>query len=573
MSSLLDSPLILPPMPGRSASSKMATPELRCEVLILLANVPRAGRTAERLEAELARVRSFVESGRRLVWSLRAAFSDHAYEAAAELAEHHPAVVHVRNCGEPGALLLDAAADPEGAAEPLARLFAAPDRPVDCVILENCFTLARADVLADHVGAVTGINGRFVNQFLSTFYARLWVGGPYYQFFESARWSFFHHHPETAEANLEERPRFVTRDTTALEAGWVGGLSTPPGVGIAGPFQPIVPDERAVAYPLWYGTNRKPVDLSDPSKGYSSERDDRVHFGICTVVVPKSHKIGSLGASFWRRLLTLGADGRLKLEPGSLQALAEEIYWAGIRAELETRAADERASVLFIHGYNVSFEYAALRAAQLGVDLKVAGIMAFFSWPSKGRLAGYLADDASIDASEGAITDFLARLVETVGGRRVHVIAHSMGNKGLLRAMNRLFDNVARRTRVQFGQIFLAAPDVDCDLFRQLASVYAKLATRTTLYVSAKDMALASSGILRDYERAGYTPPVTIVPGIDTVETSRIDLSFLGHGYFADARSLLQDMHTLLQQDAPPERRFGLTQATVDGLHYWVIGS
>lgn len=551
-------------------------PEPRCAVLILLANLPGAGRTAECLEDELARVRSFMEQtvqGARLVWSLRAAFGDHPDEVAPQLAEHHPAVVHVRNCGDPSAPLLGTASDPEDAAEPLARLFAAADRPVDCVVLENCFTLARADVLANHVGAVTGINGRFVQQFLSTFYARLRVGGPYYQFFDSAHWSFFHHHPETAEANFEERPRFVTRDTTALEAGWVGALGVPPGAGVAGPFERIVPDERAVAYPLWYGTNRKPVDPSDPAKGYSSERDDRVHFGTCTVVVPRSHKIGSLGAAFWKRLLTLRADGRLKLEPGSLRTLAEQDYWARIRAELKTRAADERASVLFIHGYNVSFEYAALRAAQLGVDLKVAGIMAFFSWPSKGRLAGYLADDASIDVSEGAITEFLVRLVETVSDRRVHVIAHSMGNKGLLRAMNRLFDDVARRTRVQFGQIFLAAPDVDRDLFRQLASVYAKLATRTTLYVSAKDKALASSGILREYERAGYTPPVTIVPGIDTVETSSIDLSYLGHGYFADARSLLQDMHTLLQQDAPPERRFGLKEATAEGLRYWVISS
>jgi len=30
---------------------------------------------------------------------------------------------------------------------------------------------------------------------------------------------------------------------------------------------------------------------------------------------------------------------------------------------------------------------AAIRAAQIGCDLKVPGITAFFSWPSKGRLS------------------------------------------------------------------------------------------------------------------------------------------------------------------------------------------
>jgi len=34
-----------------------------------------------------------------------------------------------------------------------------------------------------------------------------------------------------------------------------------------------------------------------------------------------------------------------------------------------------------------------------------------------------------------------------------------------------------------------------------------------------KDKTLASSGILHDYPRAGFTPPVTTVDGIDTVDT------------------------------------------------------
>jgi hypothetical protein len=61
---------------------------------------------------------------------------------------------------------------------------------------------------------------------------------------------------------------------------------------------------------------------------------------------------------------------------------------------------------------------------------------------------------------------------------------------------------------------------------------------------------------------------------IDTIETSAVDLSFLGHGYLASARDLLQDMYTLLLRDnLPPPERFGFDeQAAPGGLPYWSIG-
>jgi esterase/lipase superfamily enzyme len=40
-----------------------------------------------------------------------------------------------------------------------------------------------------------------------------------------------------------------------------------------------------------------------------------------------------------------------------------------------------------VHGYNVSFDDAALRTAQLAYDLTFDCPAAFFSWPSKGTEA------------------------------------------------------------------------------------------------------------------------------------------------------------------------------------------
>ena len=75
------------------------------------------------------------------------------------------------------------------------------------------------------------------------------------------------------------------------------------------------------------------------------------------------------------------------------------------------------------------------------------------------------------------------------------------------------------------------------------------------MYVSSNDLALNSSGIIHAHPRAGYTPPVTVVHGIDTIEVSEIDLTFLGHGYVAEAREVLTDMHALMSSNQSPDSR------------------
>jgi esterase/lipase superfamily enzyme len=250
------------------------------------------------------------------------------------------------------------------------------------------------------------------------------------------------------------------------------------------------------------------------------------------------------------------------------------LYWSGLAGSLAPLPIEERHAVVFIHGYNVSFDDAALRAAQIGFDLGIEGVMAFFSWPSKGTLGGYPADEASIEASEDLIADYLVDVGQRSGASALHVIAHSMGNRGLLRAINRIAADSAKRAGIPFGQFLLAAPDVDRDVFLRMSSAYRQVAQRTTLYVSTRDRAIEASKWLHDYSRVGLVPPVAILPGIDTVEVQNVDLSLIGHGYVAEARGVLSDMHSLIRRDVPPDERFGLRPSdTETGQRYWIIGA
>ena len=117
-----------------------------------------------------------------------------------------------------------------------------------------------------------------------------------------------------------------------------------------------------------------------------------------------------------------------------------------------------------------------------------------------------------------------------------------MGNCGLARAASRVLADAGGR----FGNIILAAPDIQPKLFRELAESYPAIAAHTTVYASPRDLALRASKWYQDAPRAGLTPPITTVPGIGTVQVTQFNLLDLGHGYWASAREVMTDMYQLL---------------------------
>jgi esterase/lipase superfamily enzyme len=319
-------------------------------------------------------------------------------------------------------------------------------------------------------------------------------------------------------------------------------------------------------YRVWYATNRQPI-TNGAKTGYGGRVDTRVHFGSCDVVIPATHKIGELGSPWIRRFLS-GTDDRLRLH--DVVPMEEAGFWSSVREYAATFDAKHRHALVFIHGYRVSFRDAALRAAQLGYDLNVQGPVAFFSWPSRATLLGYGNDGSAAEASERAMTEFLTRFTRDCGADRVHVIAHSMGNRLLLRALQRIVAAAETTPAIRFGHLVLAAPDITRELFLDVADQYRRLSQRTTLYVSDVDRALRASFRLQG-ARVGLAPPITCAPGIDTVHVANVDRTLMGHSTFAEARPVLCDIHALLNHDAPPERRAGLAERGEGSERYWEV--
>lgn len=351
---------------------------------------------------------------------------------------------------------------------------------------------------------------------------------------------------------IDERREAVRETLREAEAfdGWGGPTSSVPRIGVDG--QQVT---------VWFATNRR----RDKNGRFLGERSDGVTYGRCQVFVPQDREVGSLGSGVVGRILH--GDNRVRVN--SVKSLYQLAFWSEISSEVARLEDSERQALVFLHGYNTKFHDAARRTAQLKADLSHNGPAAFFSWPSLGAIVGYSGDEAAIEGSEKHIREFVIDFAKRSGADSVHIIAHSMGNRGLLRAMDAISRAAGSATPVRFGQIFLAAPDVDSQLFGELAAAYGELATRATLYVTRNDKAIGLSKLKHYFPRAGLVPPISVVPGIDTIDASNVNLGLLGHGYAAEMRPLLADIHQLIRGDTPPDSRFGLRRVIRGGSTHW----
>ena len=565
----------------------------KCDVLVLAANPTTTQPLQLKKETELIREKlQQTEFGKNyIVYGEENAFIE---DLSKYLLKYEPRILHFSGHGNSqGEIILN---NRQGEAEvlpletlsELLSIVRKDGKPIECVVFNACFSLKKADAVAHQVGCVIGMKKEIGDDsaliFAEEFYQGLAYQRSYYKAFQLGINGI-----ERLRLPDSPIPHFIPFDTSLLESETVssktqifsrslnlkdttktdksGSLITKK-ISRSRDLKDTA-ETTANLYPVWFGTNRKPVDIENISKGFSGKRDDKLHYGICQVAVPKSHKIGSIGSPLWKRLITF-TDDRLKLHFQTLKILEKEPFWENINQELKDHEINERSALVFVHGYNVNFEDAAIRAAQMGFDLQVPGITAFYSWPSQGKLSAYPVDEASIEASEKYMTEFLLNLAEKTDIEKIHIVAHSMGNRGLLRAVQRIISQVQTITNIAFGQIILAAPDVDIDLFKELAKGYRQLAERTTLYISSKDKALATSALIHQHGRAGFFPPVTVVEGIDTVKVSKIDLTLLGHGYFADARLVLEDIRDLLINNTSPGQRRGRLEPSEEG-GYWIM--
>ena len=164
--------------------------------------------------------------------------------------------------------------------------------------------------------------------------------------------------------------------------------------------------------------------------------------------------------------------------------------------DLLIRATSGRNVLIYVHGFNHSFESAALDAARLSDGIKFNGETALFSWPSKGKLMDYGYDRESAMWSRDALEQIIEDLVVSPTVGRVNVVAHSIGTMLAMEALRSLCARRGEEAASRIGAIIFASPDIDVDVFTSSIKHIGPLAAKITLITATNDRALAVSGWL-----------------------------------------------------------------------------
>lgn len=299
---------------------------------------------------------------------------------------------------------------------------------------------------------------------------------------------------------------------------------------------------------------------------YGADRG-KLELGTCEVSIPKSHEVGELESPSVIRLEIYAVPSRHVMLLGVHPEPAERFY-SDLR-ECVGRSSRKSAFV-FVHGYNTNFNDAARRTAQIAYDLKFDGAPIFYSWPSQGGLLQYTVDETNVAWTAPHLLRFLTDVAEQSGAERIHLVAHSMGNRALTSALRDL-SLLQKSSKPLFNEVILTAPDIDADVFmNDIAPAIVKTAKRVTLYASSNDEALIMSKKVHGYPRAGDSGnQLIVIPGVDTVDVSAIDTSLLGHNYYGDSSSVLADIFELLHASKPADQRQWLHSRRLGLLKYW----
>lgn len=339
----------------------------------------------------------------------------------------------------------------------------------------------------------------------------------------------------------------------------------PTGAGVS------TPRPNHVVVPVWFATDRARRETAPPDPVPFGAGRGELSYGQVQVSIPHGHQPGALESPSWLRLeFRENPDRHVVLLATELFA-NDAAFYDALAGRLGRSATGH--ALVFVHGYNVSFADAARRTAQIAHDIGYGGVPTFFSWPSQAEVKGYTVDEQMIEWAQPHLARFLEDMLTRSGARQLHLIAHSMGNRGVTRALVSL---LARRPelRERVAELILAAPDIDAEVFRRdIAPALARAQQPLTLYASSADVALsASKAVHGGYPRAGDSgQALLLMPGVETIDATAVDTSLLGHSYIGQSGSVLTDLAGLIGRRLRPDARPGLKPVQTSTGRYWEV--
>ena len=225
--------------------------------------------------------------------------------------------------------------------------------------------------------------------------------------------------------------------------------------------------------------------------------------------------------------------------------------------------------VLFVHGYNNSFDEATFTLAGMWHFLNRQGVPIAYSWPATSdKLLGYFTDRESSEFTVFHLKETLRVLFNTPEIENIHLIAHSRGTDVATTALRELlieYRASGRNPREDFkiANLILAAPDLNFGVIKQrlMAEQFGIGFGQITIYTSEGDSALGLAQFLMKGIRLGRVASLDIglnerniferAGNVSLIKVPKSDTEF-GHDYFYSNPAVSSDIIRIIQTQAKP---------------------
>jgi esterase/lipase superfamily enzyme len=285
---------------------------------------------------------------------------------------------------------------------------------------------------------------------------------------------------------------------------------------------------------LLVATTRKAVNGARAKPWFGTERAARVSIARAKLIAPGDGRfsMASIGLDDWR-----------------LDAI-ETVPKVG---DLLGHAGGRRDVLVYVHGFNQTFETATLDAARLSDGIRFRGETMVFSWPSKAKLFDYGYDRESAMWSRDALEEVLSGLITSPAVGRIHIVAHSIGTMLTMEGIRQIYDRHGGVVAERIGALVFASPDIDINVFSSSVERIGPMASKITVITATNDRALAVSGWLAGgITRVGAAEQAELKRlGLHVIDASKEGWGIINHDLFLSNAQIRQVIRRAIDRQPP----------------------
>jgi esterase/lipase superfamily enzyme len=350
------------------------------------------------------------------------------------------------------------------------------------------------------------------------------------------------------------------------------------------PFRNVSEKNLMARTELFYATDRMPSRSDDPQAFYNNERGQLLRAGVARVradppfesweEIRRITMASDRNSAYTLRLSNVSEIGVMPFSVtdymtnppsrGDME-LAGRQFASRIDRHLASSA--NKDIFIYVHGYNVDFDYSTLVSKELQHFLGYQGAFISYNWTATPSQLAYFRDQESAMASRRYLRSLIEFLSRRTSADRIHLVGYSAGSRLAFETAYQIA--LQGDPDLRLGRLILISSDLDRAFFLQaIADGLLNAADDITLYQSQTDAALALSRLVFGRKRLGEAPVdgeveplvqsklagIENLHIIDVTAAEKADAGN-GHWYFQSSPWASSDLLLSLLTDRGPAER------------------